>query len=88
LDTFKNDLPLSLAAYNAGENLVMKLQRIPNIRETQEYVQVITSRYGGLQMRSPEGWAEPILPPVVRFWDEKGVLHITNIPPTTRTSQP
>jgi soluble lytic murein transglycosylase-like protein len=50
LDTFsyaeKDQLILSLAAYNAGENLVQKLGRVPAIRETSEYVSSILGRYG------------------------------------------
>ena len=45
MDSFNNNLELSLAAYNAGENLVQRLGRVPAIRETQDYVQSITTRY-------------------------------------------
>jgi len=39
LDLFEDNLPLALAAYNAGENTVMKYNnKIPPYRETQEYV--------------------------------------------------
>ena len=39
LNMFENDLPLSLAAYNAGENVVKQYQnQIPPYKETQEYV--------------------------------------------------
>src|SRR2546428_10311510 len=45
LDKFKGNLDLSLAAYNAGENLVERLGRIPPIPETTNYVrQVRASR--------------------------------------------
>jgi hypothetical protein len=43
MDSFKNDVELSLAAYNAGENLVQRLGRVPEIRETKDYVQTITT---------------------------------------------
>lgn len=40
LDLFNDDLPLALAAYNAGENAVIKHNNnIPPYRETQAYVQ-------------------------------------------------
>ncbi len=42
---FKNDLKLSLAAYNAGENLVAQLGAIPPYRETIEYVQRVLDFY-------------------------------------------
>jgi soluble lytic murein transglycosylase-like protein len=81
MDTFKNDLELSLAAYNAGENLVQRLGRVPDIRETQEYVQTITSRYGKKSAEAPVEEGE-YHPPAYRFVDESGVLHLTNIPPS------
>lgn len=42
LDIFKGDTRLALAAYNAGFNTVINCGwRIPNIRETREYVQKV-----------------------------------------------
>src|SRR5882724_9326395 len=41
LDLFDGDVPLTLAAYNAGEGAVMKYgRRVPPYRETQAYVAV------------------------------------------------
>ncbi len=49
LDTFKGDVVLALAGYNAGEGAVMKYGwNVPPYRETQEYVRRITSRYGAI----------------------------------------
>jgi len=45
LDKFKGNLDLSLAAYNAGENLVEKLGRIPPIPETTNYVRRVRAIY-------------------------------------------
>ena len=45
LSLFNNDLKLSLAAYNAGENLVSQLGAIPPYRETIEYVQRVLDFY-------------------------------------------
>lgn len=43
---FGNDVPLVLAAYNAGPGAVMKAgRRIPNYRETQGYVGAIMQRW-------------------------------------------
>jgi soluble lytic murein transglycosylase len=42
LDMFDQDLPLTLAAYNAGENIVKKNgHQIPPYKETQEYVKKV-----------------------------------------------
>jgi len=42
LNMFENDLPLSLAAYNAGENVVKQYQnQIPPYKETREYVKKV-----------------------------------------------
>ena len=49
LDTFKGDVVLALAGYNAGEGAVMKYGwNVPPYRETQEYVRRITSRYNSI----------------------------------------
>jgi len=45
LDTFKGDLLLSLAAYNAGPNLVKKLGRVPHIDETKNYLKKVIHYY-------------------------------------------
>ncbi len=45
LTLFNNDLRLSLAAYNAGENLVMELRSIPPFQETIDYVKKVFSFY-------------------------------------------
>ena len=45
LSLFNNDLRLSLAAYNAGENLVLELRTIPPYRETVDYVRRVLNFY-------------------------------------------
>jgi len=44
---FQGDLELSLAAYNAGENIVKSLGRIPPYRETINYVKKVKRFYSG-----------------------------------------
>lgn len=49
LDTFRGDVVLALAGYNAGEGAVMKYGwNVPPYRETQEYVRRIMSRYNSI----------------------------------------
>ena len=81
MDSFKNDVELSLAAYNAGENLVQRLGRVPEIRETKDYVQTITALYGKKTAKTQDEEGEKH-PPAFRFVDESGILHLTNIPPS------
>ncbi len=45
LSLFNNDLRLSLAAYNAGENVVGELRSIPPYRETIDYVKKVMNYY-------------------------------------------
>jgi len=77
MDMFNHDLNLSLAAYNAGENLVRSLGRVPRYEETVNYVRSVTRRY-----REKQNTQEETAPsPTYRYVDAKGVLHLTNIPP-------
>lgn len=52
-DVFDGDLELTLAAYHAGPSRVKKLNRVPSIPETMEYVDYIISRYGAADKKSP-----------------------------------
>jgi soluble lytic murein transglycosylase-like protein len=44
LDKYKDDLKLALAAYNAGPATVDKTGGIPDIKETQDYVEGILKK--------------------------------------------
>ncbi|MBV7256959.1 lytic transglycosylase domain-containing protein [Pacificimonas sp. WHA3] len=53
---FGNDLPLVVAAYNAGEGAVEKYGRqIPPYRETQGYVRDVLARYEALRAAAAQG---------------------------------
>ena len=49
LDTLKGNLPLSLAAYNAGLERVVEKKEIPAIRETRNYVKQVLYYYSKLR---------------------------------------
>lgn len=55
LDTFHGNIPLSLAAYNAGPNLVKQTNTIPQIPETVEYVQRVLQHYKGYKQQNWRG---------------------------------
>jgi soluble lytic murein transglycosylase-like protein len=83
LEKFKGNIDLSLAAYNAGENLVERLGRIPPITETRNYVRKIRAIY-----KQPAAVAAP--PPVMiaedtpgiyRSTDGSGIVHFSNVGP-------
>jgi soluble lytic murein transglycosylase-like protein len=46
LERFNGDVVLALAGYNAGEGSVDKYEGVPPYGETQNYVRIITGRYG------------------------------------------
>jgi hypothetical protein len=52
LDRFGGDLPLALAAYNAGVSRVEAAGAIPPITETREYVERVLGYYQDYQRRS------------------------------------
>jgi len=66
MSEFDGQLPLVLAAYNAGENAVARYDGIPPYRETQNYVRKVTARYrsfGGRSTRhSPPRLQRIVLP--------------------------
>jgi len=93
LDKFNGDLDLSLAAYNAGENLVERLGRIPSIPETMNYVRKMLAIYKTKSTPNvaPDGQAipgammaaatAPEPPKIFKTVDARGIVHFSNIEP-------
>jgi hypothetical protein len=97
LDLFQGDVELALAAYNAGENAVLRFNGVPPYRETRSYVDRVRALFDGLRPvsftpRTPTApRPSPAAPPApvkparpaayYRFKDERGVLHVTQDPP-------
>jgi hypothetical protein len=81
LDLFKDDR-LAIAAYNAGEDAVIRYGGVPPYPETQHYVRLVGKRYsvakrGSGNVEDPEV-SEPILPvpTIEQFVDDAGRIHI------------
>lgn len=93
LDLFQGNLAFALAAYNAGENAVLRYKTIPPFSETREYVRRVLSLYepGGLH-NSRDGKSEgkglpgkgPPTTRVYSYIDEHGSIRYTNIPPIVK----
>ncbi|MGQ9920976.1 MAG: lytic transglycosylase domain-containing protein [Desulfobacca sp.] len=62
LERFQNNLPLALAAYNAGPENVAKYQGVPPFAETQEYVARIMQEYTGQPVILPAALDLPASP--------------------------
>jgi soluble lytic murein transglycosylase-like protein len=76
LNLFNGNLPLTLAAYDAGENRVIEDGGIPRIPETRNYVQKVTALYHAQQASNLPGQASGPAPPVVyQYVDSSGVVH-------------
>lgn len=54
LERFEGQLPLALAAYNAGPTVVDRYRRIPPIAETENFVQRVMDYYHAYQRRAAE----------------------------------
>ncbi len=74
LDLFGGDLALTIAAYNAGEGIVQRLNDVPNYQETQNYVRMVMALYNGEDSFTPyNGPARRAV--YYKYTDDKGVTH-------------
>jgi hypothetical protein len=76
VDRYPGNLPLALAAYNAGAGAVDTYRGIPPYPETQDYVRKILQIHGG----GGVGVSQPIF----RYEDGRGSVTYTNVPPAGR----
>jgi hypothetical protein len=101
-DLFPGQLHLAVAAYNAGENAVLRHNGIPPYAETREYVTRVFRLYGRPDVslpatvaRSPQPQraaraerAQPVpsTPSVYRHVEPDGTPHYTNLPPLVQST--
>lgn len=95
LDMFPGKLTLALAAYNAGENAVLKHRGIPPYRETQDYVARVLKQLDRPEMgtltasAAPPAEAGPPAPApqaaVYRTVDADGTPRYSNVAPLVRS---
>lgn len=77
MERFGNNLPLVLAAYNAGEQAVNWYGGVPPYPETQQYVEKVIGEYGG---DAGAGLPRSIF----RYEKRDGTVVYTNIPSVSR----
>jgi len=80
LDRYPGNIPLAVAAYNAGEAAVDAHRGIPPYPETQQYVQRVLHGGAGWSGRSPSALPRS----VYRYAGPNGSVTYSNLPPGSR----
>lgn len=96
LDLFDGNLTLALAAYNAGENAVLRYGGVPPYRETKEYVSKVLSLYKkappqktpSSRTKKGEDLPHETSNRIYRYIDESGSVRYTNLPPPKTVIRP
>lgn len=95
LQTYNNNLDLTLAAYNAGGEAVKKYGGIPPYRETRNYVRKVKQIYYGHGYAIGSSYKSTTVAntkaskpkKIYRYFDKEGNPHYTTIPPSTKSYQ-
>src|SRR5574337_422698 len=95
LDLFHGDLALALAAYNAGENAVLRYKGVPPYAETRDYVTKVLSLYRREQRErqairpvktvAQAVAAPPPPPPSIYKAEASDTILYSNIPPIVQS---
>jgi soluble lytic murein transglycosylase-like protein len=81
LDLFGEE-KLAVAAYNAGEQAVIRYGGVPPYPETLSYVRQVGNSYAGAKQSAPPAAAAPKAPPepefrpLEQYFDERGNVHL------------
>lgn len=78
MESYRGNIKLSLAAYNAGQGAVARSAGIPHIPETQAYVRRITSLYNGGTGPAFKFVSSPVKEPIRVQRDSQGALYFSN----------
>jgi hypothetical protein len=99
MDRYHNDLPLVLAAYNAGDRAVLAYRGVPPYRETRQYVIRVLRRFdrdaaraAAVRIYGARPAGRPVVRPAAVVRTQLPVIHVSTAavvePPAIAESQP